>query len=42
MDAEALAPLYPAWNEFARIRRRFDPDGTFLTPYLHRLLEGAS
>lgn len=42
MEAAALAPLYPDWEEFARIRRRFDPDGTFLTPYLRRLLEAAS
>jgi FAD/FMN-containing dehydrogenase len=33
-----LAPLYPYWDRFTRIRREFDPDGVFLTPYLRELL----
>lgn len=33
-----LAPLYPHWDRFARIRHKFDPDGVFLTPYLRELL----
>ena len=38
MAAAQLAPLYPHWERFARIRRAFDPDGVFLTPYLRGLL----
>ena len=34
-----LAPLYPRWQAFARVRRAFDPDGVFLTAPLRELLE---
>lgn len=37
-DAAMLAPLYPRWDAFARVRGRFDPQGVFLTPYLRSLL----
>jgi|HigsolmetaAR206D_1030411.scaffolds.fasta_scaffold03184_3 FAD/FMN-containing dehydrogenase len=39
LTARELRPLYPAWDTFAEIRRRLDPDGVFLTPDLARLLE---
>lgn len=38
MRAEALAPLFPGWSHFQQVRRRFDPDGTFATPYMRALL----
>lgn len=38
MRAADLAPRYPAWDAFARVRARFDPDGTFLSPYLRQIL----
>ena len=41
MDAADLAPLYPEWDDFLDVRRRMDPHGVFLTPYMHRLLVGA-
>lgn len=39
LRAHDLAPLYPDWQKFGDIRRRLDPAGTFLTPYLRELLE---
>jgi FAD/FMN-containing dehydrogenase len=36
--AESLAARYPRWEGFLRVRERLDPQGTFLTPYLARLL----
>jgi len=41
LEAQDLEPLYPRWREFRSVRRRMDPDGVFLTPYMERLLEGA-
>ncbi len=38
LRAEELCPLYPRWDDFMKIRARFDPHGTFLTPYLRELL----
>lgn len=38
LDAGALAPLYPRWEDFGRLRRQLDPQGTFLSPYLRRVL----
>lgn len=38
LDARRLRPLYPRWRDHARVRERLDPQGTFLTPYLRRLL----
>ena len=38
LRAADLAPLYPGWAHFQQVRRRFDPDGTFATPYMRELL----
>ena len=40
-DADVLAPRYPEWELFQRVRRRFDPDGVFPHRSLARLLERA-
>ena len=37
LEAGSLAPLYPRWEDFGRVRRALDPQGTFLSPYLRRL-----
>jgi len=37
LTARELAPLYPHWDDFQSVRRRLDPNGVFLTPYLARL-----
>lgn len=36
--ASRLKRLYPQWSRFHQIRKRLDPDGVFLTPYLRELL----
>jgi L-gulono-1,4-lactone dehydrogenase len=36
--AEALAPLYPRWDEFQRLRARLDPGGAFRNDYTDRVL----
>jgi L-gulono-1,4-lactone dehydrogenase len=36
--ARTLAHRYPAWDEFARVRERLDPDRRFANPYLDRVL----
>jgi FAD/FMN-containing dehydrogenase len=38
LRAEQLRPRYPLWDRFLDTRRRLDPDGVFLTPYLRDLL----
>ena len=38
MAADDLRPLYPRWDRFLAARRRMDPEGLFLNPYLQRLL----
>ncbi len=38
LTAKELAPLYPHWEDFKRVRLALDPQGKFLTPYLQRLL----
>jgi FAD/FMN-containing dehydrogenase len=38
--AADLAPLYPEWERFAAVRRRWDPEGRFLNWHLRTLLEG--
>jgi FAD/FMN-containing dehydrogenase len=38
LRAEQLSRLYPMWDRFLEIRRRVDPEGVFLTPYLRKLL----
>lgn len=37
-EAAALRALYPEWERFTTLRRRLDPKGRFLNPYLRRLL----
>jgi L-gulonolactone oxidase len=36
--AETLAPRYPNWDEFQRVRSRLDPEARFSNPYLDRVL----
>ena len=36
--AESLAPRYPRWKEFQRLRARLDPDGRFGNVYTDRVL----
>jgi FAD-linked oxidoreductase len=36
--AETLAPRYPEWDAFQRVRARLDPKGTFSNAYLDRVL----
>lgn len=38
LKAKELAKLYPKWEKFQEYRRKFDPKGIFLTPYLNELL----
>jgi FAD-linked oxidoreductase len=37
--AEDLRPLYPEWDRFQAVRRRWDPEGVFMNDYLRRVLE---
>jgi FAD/FMN-containing dehydrogenase len=37
--AKDFAALYPQWDRFVATRRRFDPEGRFLTPYLRCIFE---
>ncbi len=36
--AATLASRYPRWDDFAAVRARLDPAGTFANPYLDRVL----
>ena len=36
--AETLAPRYPEWDAFQKVRARLDPKGLFSNPYLDRVL----
>jgi L-gulonolactone oxidase len=36
--SETLAPRYPRWDDFQRVRARVDPEGRFANPYLDRVL----
>jgi FAD-linked oxidoreductase len=36
--AEDLAPRYPGWGRFQRLRRELDPEGRFSNPYLDRVV----
>ena len=36
--AATLAPRYPEWDRFARVRARLDPDGRFRNAYVDRVL----
>lgn len=37
-SAATLAPRYPEWDRFAALRAMLDPQGTFVNPYLSRVL----
>ena len=37
-DHRSLAPLYPEWDRFQRVRRELDPAGTFSNSYTDRVL----
>jgi FAD/FMN-containing dehydrogenase len=39
MDPERVAELFPRYEDFRAMRRRFDPNGTFLNPHLRALFE---
>ncbi len=39
LQRDELARLYPEWERFVEIRRTFDPEGRFLSPYLRPLFE---
>jgi len=41
LTAERLRPMYPEWEGFHAVRRRLDPEGKFLSPYLRRLFGNA-
>jgi L-gulono-1,4-lactone dehydrogenase len=36
--AATLAPRYPRWDDFQRVRARLDPEGRFANPYIDRVL----
>jgi FAD-linked oxidoreductase len=38
--AAELRELYPMWDDFQAVRRRWDPDGVFMNEHLRRVLEG--
>ncbi|WP_291797192.1 D-arabinono-1,4-lactone oxidase [Brevibacterium sp.] len=37
LDAAALAPLYPRWEEFQAVRRELDPHGAFANDHIRRV-----
>ncbi len=37
-SAATLAPRYPRWDDFQRLRARLDPDARFTNPHLDRVL----
>jgi FAD-linked oxidoreductase len=37
--AAELRDLYPEWERFQEVRRRWDPDGLFMNDYLRRVLD---
>jgi xylitol oxidase len=39
--AAELAPLYPRWSDFRRLREQQDPDHTFGNAFLDGVLGGA-
>ncbi len=39
LSAAELAPLYPRWNHFCRVRHEIDPSGVFLNEHLRRLFD---
>jgi FAD/FMN-containing dehydrogenase len=39
MTPERMEKLFPRYDDFRRLRRRFDPKGIFLNPHLHTLFK---
>ena len=39
LTGDELRPLYPMWDRFREVRRRLDPEGRFLSPFLRSLFE---
>jgi FAD/FMN-containing dehydrogenase len=39
MDPDRVSQLFPRYEDFLAMRRRFDPNGTFLNPHLRALFE---
>lgn len=39
LTARDFAEMYPRWHDFQAVRRRLDPRGRMLSPYLRRLFE---
>lgn len=37
LGAKELAPMYPRWNDFLKLRRSLDPFGRFLNPHLKHI-----
>ncbi len=37
-DHTTLAPRYPEWDEFSKVRNELDPEGCFANPYTDRVL----
>lgn len=37
LKAYQLKEMYPHWEKFQETRQKFDPENTFLTPYMHEL-----
>ncbi|MDZ4298281.1 MAG: D-arabinono-1,4-lactone oxidase [Moraxellaceae bacterium] len=38
LSAKELAPLYPHWQDFAKVRQRLDPHGRMLNAHLRKVL----
>ena len=38
LDADSLAPRYPAWDRFQAVRARLDPEGRFTNDHVRRVL----
>ncbi len=38
LSAKELTPRYPEWDRFQAVRRRLDPEGSFTSPAVERLL----
>jgi hypothetical protein len=39
MTPDRIGSLFSRYGEFLEIRRRFDPNGTYLNPHLRALFE---
>jgi L-gulonolactone oxidase len=38
-DKAILRGLYEKWQEFSELRKKMDPKGKFLTPYLRKIMD---